>query len=120
MSLSAIGMPCSGPRLRPWLISMSACLAAMRARSAVSVTKLAILRSTASMRARKASVSSREVRSPLAIRRPASAMLSVVSSADVGLLMGLLVGAEHVRRLGGPGPMGWDALHQFEQSDIAL
>src|SRR5215218_1446376 len=43
-------------------------------------------------------------------------MLSVVSSAGAGLL----IGAEHVRRLGGPGPMAGDALHQMQQSDIAL
>src|SRR5690349_592560 len=68
------------------------------------------------MRARKASVSSADVRSPRVIRRPASAMLSVVSSADAGLL----IGAEHVRGFGGPSPMAGDALHQFQQSDIAL
>src|SRR5258708_3747160 len=68
------------------------------------------------MRARKASVSVDEVRSPRAIRLPASAMLSVVSS-DVTRL---LIGAEHMRRLGGPGPMAGNALHQGGQPDIAL
>src|SRR4029450_552382 len=43
-------------------------------------------------------------------------MLSVVSSAGAGLL----IGAEHGRGLGGPGPMAGDALHQLQQSDIAL
>src|SRR5262245_17863733 len=68
------------------------------------------------MRARNASVSSADVRSPRVMRRPASAMLSVVSSAGAGLL----IGAEHMWGFSGPGPMGWDALHQFQQSDIAL
>src|SRR5215208_324631 len=68
------------------------------------------------MRARKASVSAAEVISPRVISWPAWAMLSVVSSAGAGLL----IGAEHMRRLGGPGPMAGDALHQLQQSDIAL
>src|SRR5260370_22660066 len=68
------------------------------------------------MRARKASVSAVEVTSPRAIRLPASAMLSVVRSE----VLRLLIGAEHVRRLGGPGPTGGNALHQGEQSGIAL
>src|SRR5229473_4076350 len=68
------------------------------------------------MRARKASVSAVEVTSPRAIRLPASAMLSVVRSE----VLRLLIGAEHVRRFGGPGPTGRDALHQGEQPGIAL
>src|SRR6266550_1448803 len=68
------------------------------------------------MRARKASVRAVEVSSPRVIRLPAWAMLSVVSSAEVGLL----IGAEDMRRLGGPGPTAGDAVHQIDQSDIAL
>src|SRR4029453_5481371 len=68
------------------------------------------------MRARNASVSADEVISPCVIRLPAWAMLSVVSSAGAGLL----IGAEHVRGFGGPGQMAGDALHQLQQSDIAL
>src|ERR1044072_10005738 len=68
------------------------------------------------MRARNVSVSADEVISPRVIRLPAWAMLSVVSSAEVGLL----IGAEHLRGFGGPGPMAGDALHQLQQSDIAL
>src|SRR5260370_37632866 len=68
------------------------------------------------MRARKASVSAVEVTSPRAIRLPVSAMLSVVRSA----VLRLLIGAEHVRRFGGPGPTGGNALHQVDQSGIAL
>src|SRR5438094_8471333 len=68
------------------------------------------------MRARKASVSAVAVSSRRAISRPASAMLSVVRS----LTTGLFVGAEDMRRLGGPGPTAGDAVHQFDQSDIAL
>src|SRR5687767_4748114 len=68
------------------------------------------------MRARKASVSAVEVISPRVIRVPAWAMLSVVSSA----VAGLLIGAEHMRRFGGPGPLARDALHQLQQPDIAL
>src|SRR6202158_5798062 len=67
------------------------------------------------MRARNASASAVAVSSPRAIRLPASAMLSVVSSEAR-----LLIGAEHVRRFGGPVPMGRDALHQGEQSGIAF
>ena len=69
------------------------------------------------MRGRNASVSAVEVSSPRAIRLPASAMLSVVSSVG---WRALLIGAEHMRRFGGPGPMAGDALHQVQQSDIAL
>src|ERR1700722_9188815 len=68
------------------------------------------------MRARKASVSAVEVTSPRAIRLPASAMLSVVRSA----VLRLLIGAEHVRRFGGPSPTGGNTLHQGGQSGIAL
>src|SRR5260370_10272515 len=68
------------------------------------------------MRARKASVSAVEVTSPRAIRLPASAMLSVVRSA----VLRLLIGAEQVRRFGGPGPTGGNTLHQGDQSGIAL
>src|SRR4030081_2899353 len=68
------------------------------------------------MRARKASVSAVEVTSPRAIRLPASAMLSVVRSA----VLRLLIGAEHVRRFGGPGPTGGNTLHQGDQPGIAL
>src|SRR5260370_28292838 len=68
------------------------------------------------MRARKASVSAVAVTSPRAIRLPASAMLSVVRSE----VLRLLIGAEHVRRLGGPGPTGGNALHQGDQSGITL
>src|SRR5450755_1456915 len=68
------------------------------------------------MRARKASVSAVEVTSPRAITLPASAMLSAVRSE----VLRLLIGAEHVRRLGGPGPTGGNALHQGEQAGIAL
>src|SRR5258708_38687879 len=67
------------------------------------------------MRARKASVSAVEVTSPRAIRLPASAMLSVVRSA----VLRLLIGAEHLRRVGGPGPTGGDALPQRDQTGIA-
>ena len=35
-------------------------------------------------------------------------------------MAGLFVGAEDMRRLGGPGPMAGDAVHQIDQSDIAL
>src|ERR1044072_8713883 len=43
-------------------------------------------------------------------------MLSVVSSAGAGLL----IRAEHMRRVGTPGPMAGGAVHQLQQSDIAL
>src|SRR5436305_12154549 len=68
------------------------------------------------MRARKASVSAAAVSSRRARSRPASATLSVARS----LTTGLFVGAEDMRRLGGPGPTAGDAVHQFDQSDIAL
>src|SRR6478672_10532219 len=68
------------------------------------------------MRLRKDPVRASAVISPRASRRPASAMPSRVRS----VMAGLFVGAEDLRRLGGPGPMGGDALHQLEQADIAL
>src|SRR5260370_3460498 len=68
------------------------------------------------MRARKASVSAVEVTSPRALRLPGSAMRSVVRSE----VRRLLIGAEHVRRLGGPGPTGGNALHQGDQSGMTL
>src|SRR5260370_16863818 len=68
------------------------------------------------MRARKASVSAVEVTSPRAIRLRASAMLSVVRAE----VLRLLIGGEHVRRLGGPGPTGGNALQQGEQAGITL
>src|SRR5215813_1665467 len=67
------------------------------------------------MRARKASVSWVEVSAPRAIKAPASAMLSKVRS-----LMALLVGAEDMRWLGGPGPMAGNTFHHLQQCDIAL
>src|ERR1700744_4361243 len=69
------------------------------------------------MRLRKASVSALEVISPRAIRRPASAMPSVVRSV---MWRPLFVGAEDERRFGGPSEAAWNALHQLEQADIAL
>src|SRR5215831_573792 len=67
------------------------------------------------MRARKASVSAVEVSAPRAIKAPASAMLSKVRS-----LMALLVSAEDMGRLGGPGPMAGNSFHHLQQCDIAL
>src|SRR6185503_20199774 len=68
------------------------------------------------MRSRKASVSAAEVILPRTIRRPASAIPSVVRS----VMARLFVGAEDVWRLGRPGEARRDALHQLEQAEIAL
>src|SRR5690348_10133603 len=76
------------------------------------------------MRFRNALVNSQALISPRAISLPACAMPSVVRSFEVlsymCRLLALLVGPEDVRRLSGPGPTAGDALHEFEQSDIAL
>src|SRR5271165_867415 len=75
MSLRPIGMPCSGPRQLPAVISASAARAAARAGSRSTRMKLLSLPLSRSMRARRLSTSSTGESSRLAISVLASAIV---------------------------------------------
>ena len=84
LSLSASGMPCSGPRLLPAASSVSSARACASAGSAVTVMYAFTRGFSRSIRSKYARVSATGESSREAIRRAASAIVSVVRSVDAG------------------------------------